>query len=71
MGGVILQLVDGWESQGMRLTPTECVLLAALEGGSSWETLRQLKIMPPAEVDSCIQRWMEQGLVRVEADDAE
>jgi len=57
------QLVDGWESQGLRLTPSEGFLLSRIDGATSWASLRQIAGMPPDEVDACLARWIAQGIV--------
>jgi curved DNA-binding protein CbpA len=68
------QLVDGWESQGLRLTPSEGFLLSRIDGATSWASLRQIAGMPPDEVDACLARWIAQGIVALgdapPADDA-
>jgi curved DNA-binding protein CbpA len=58
-------LVDGWESQGLRLTPSEGFLLSRIDGATSWASLRQIAGMPPSQVDACLERWIAQGIVAV------
>jgi curved DNA-binding protein CbpA len=59
------QLVDGWESQGLRLTPSEGFLLSRIDGATPWASLRQIAGMPPSQVDACLERWVAQGIVAV------
>ncbi len=64
-GEGIPHLVDGWESQGLRLTPSEGFLLSRIDGATPWASLRHIAGMPPAEVDACLERWISQGIVAV------
>ena len=64
------QLVDGWESQGLRLTPSEGFLLSRIDGATPCASLRQIAGMPPEEVDACLERWIAQGIVAVSEGEA-
>jgi curved DNA-binding protein CbpA len=64
-GEGVPQLVDGWESQGLRLTPSEGFLLSRIDGATPWASLRQIAGMPAAQVDACLERWIAQGIVAV------
>lgn len=64
-GEGVPELVDGWESQGLRLTPSEGFLLSRIDGSTPWTSLRQIAGMPAAQVDACIERWIAQGIVSV------
>src|SRR5512134_2508656 len=64
-GEGVPHLVDGWESQGLRLTPSEGFLLSRIDGTTPWASLRQIAGMPPAQVDACLERWIAQGIVAV------
>jgi len=66
-GEGVPQLVDGWESQGLRLTPSEGFLLSRIDGATPWASLRQIAGMPPLQVDACLERWIAQGIVAVSA----
>src|SRR5499426_1590491 len=63
--GGVPHLVDGWESQGLRLTPSEGFLLSRIDGSTPWSALRQIAGMPAGEVDACLERWIAQGIVAV------
>src|SRR3990172_7198431 len=63
--GGVPHLVEGWESQGLRLTPSEGFLLSRIDGAISWASLRQIAGMPAPQVDSCLERWIAQGIVAV------
>jgi len=64
-GEGVPQLVDGWESQGLRLTPSEGFLLSRIDGVTPWTSLRHIAGMPADEVDACLERWIAQGIVAV------
>ena len=64
-GEGVPQLVDGWESQGLRLTPSEGFLLSRIDGATPWASLRQIAGMPPPQVDACLERWIAQGIVAI------
>ncbi len=67
-GEGVPQLVDGWESQGLRLTPSEGFLLSRIDGATPWTSLRQIAGMPADEVDACLERWIAQGIVAIAPD---
>ncbi len=64
-GEGVPQLADGWESQGLRLTPSEGFLLSRIDGATPWSSLRHIAGMPADEVDACLERWIAQGIVAV------
>src|SRR5262245_46268506 len=64
-GQGIPHLVDGWETQGLRLTPSEGFLLSRIDGVTPWTALRQIAGMPAEDVDACLERWIAQGIVAV------
>jgi curved DNA-binding protein CbpA len=64
-GEGVPHLVDGWESQGLRLTPSEGFLLSRIDGATPWASLRQIAGMPPPQVDACLERWIAQGIIAV------
>jgi len=66
IGEGVPHLVEGWESQGLRLTPSEGFLLSRIDGATPWASLRQIAGMPPAQVDGCLERWIAQGIVAVD-----
>ena len=39
-GEGVPHLVEGWESQGLRLTPSEGFLLSRIDGVTPWASLR-------------------------------
>ena len=64
-----LRLVAGCDPTTLALTPAEGYLLSRIDGHTSWNELRQMGALPPAEVDGCIERWLKEGVVEpVEAE---
>ncbi len=61
------RLAPGWEAKGGGLSPEEGFLLSRIDGATSWHVLRQIAGVPPEQVDRCLERWLEEGLVELEA----
>ena len=61
------RLAPGWESKGAPLSPAEGFLLSRIDGSTSWHVLRQIAGVDPEEVDRCLERWVDQGLVLIES----
>jgi len=57
------RLVDGWEAIGFTLTPSECQLLARIDGEAPLEVLRERVDMPPSAIDATLARWISYGIV--------
>jgi len=64
-GERVPHLVDGWENQGLRLTPSEGFLLSRIDGATPWSALRQIAGLPAEQVDASLERWIAQGIVAV------
>ena len=61
------RLAPGWETRGGGLSPEEGFLLSRIDGATSWHVLRQIAGLPPEQVDRCLERWLKEGLVELEA----
>ncbi len=61
------RLVPGWESRGVNLSPEEGFLLSRIDGATPWGRLREMSGQPPAQLEGCLERWIEAGLVSVDA----
>ncbi len=61
------KLAPGWEAMGAGLSPEEGFLLSRIDGATSWHVLRQIAGLPPEQVDRCLERWLKEGLVELEA----
>jgi tetratricopeptide (TPR) repeat protein len=50
----------------LRLTPAEGFLLSRIDGLTPWAVLRQIGGLPPDEVERCLRRWLEAGILVLE-----
>ncbi len=56
----------------LRLSPAEGFLLSRIDGSTPWETLCEIGGLAPGEVDRCLTRWLDQGILSLAtAPDAE
>jgi curved DNA-binding protein CbpA len=63
----IPRLSPDWNPQECSsLSPVEGFLLSRIDGRTSWTVLREIGGIAPDEVDRCLERWLEQGIVLVE-----
>lgn len=63
--GRILRLSPGWDPAVCRLSPAEGFLLSRVDGHTPWVQLRQIGGLPPDEVDRCLERWLDEGILQV------
>lgn len=61
----IFALAAGCDATGLDLSAAEGYLLSRIDGSTPWRLLREIGGIPPAEVDDCLTRWVEQGLLDV------
>lgn len=61
----IPRLAAGWERRSAALSPREGFLLSRIDGRTSWTLLREIGGLPPEEVDRCLARWLDEGLLEV------
>ena len=64
-GEQILTLVEGCNIAGLKLSAAEGFLLSRVDGATPWRLLREIGGIPADEVDSCLQGWLDQGLLAV------
>ncbi len=55
----------------LQITPAEGYLLSRIDGCTPWSLLREIGGLPPADVDRCLEAWLRQGILEVEAEDKE
>jgi curved DNA-binding protein CbpA len=60
-----------WDPSRVSLTAAEGYLLSRIDGQTPWRTLLHLGGLPAEEVDRCLQRWVDQGLLTVTGSAAE
>jgi curved DNA-binding protein CbpA len=61
------KLAPDWQTKGARLSPEEGFLLSRIDGITTWGMLRRIAGLPADQVDGHLERWLEMGLVVVEA----
>jgi len=54
----------------LELNPSEGFLLSRIDGNTPWEALIHIGGMPAAQADRCLRRWLADGLLVVDGDDA-
>ncbi len=64
---LVPRLAPGWERFGLTLSPAEGFLLSRIDGATSWTLLREIGGLAPGEVDRCLEGWLAEGLVLVDA----
>lgn len=64
------RLAPGCDPRRLSLSPQEGYLLSRIDGRTPWDLLREIGGLPPDEVDRCLSRWLEQGVVQVGEGDA-
>lgn len=67
--GQVLVLASGEDPTQLRLSPAEGYLLSRIDGVTPWRLLREIGGIPPADVDRCLRRWIEEGLLRTVGSD--
>ena len=68
---VVPQASADCDLERVTLTPAEAFLLSRVDGRTSWSLLRELGGMAAEEVDACLRRLAEEGIVILETPKAE
>ena len=63
--GQVFALSSSGDATQLSLTAAEGYLLSRIDGLTSWRLLREIGGIPPEEVDRCLSRWLEDGLIEV------
>jgi len=61
----VLTLSPGGDATQLELTAAEGYLLSRIDGVTPWRLLREMGGVPAEEVDVCLARWVEAGLLEV------
>lgn len=61
----IFVLAVGREATQLDLSAAEGFLLSRIDGATPWRLLREIGGIPPADVDVCVLRWIEEGILDV------
>jgi len=60
------RLASGLDPTSLQLTPAEAFLLSRVDGLTPSDVLRQMGAMSPAEVDVCLEKWTQEGVVCID-----
>ncbi|MBW2496823.1 MAG: DnaJ domain-containing protein [Deltaproteobacteria bacterium] len=63
--GHILALTPDRDATQLSLTTAEGYLLSRIDGATPWRLLREIGGIPTDEVDACLSRWLEEGVLQV------
>jgi curved DNA-binding protein CbpA len=63
LDGRIPQVAPDVDPSRLALSPAEGFLLSRIDGRTTQAVLRLLAGLPPAQVDACLERWSQEGLV--------
>ena len=61
----VFVLAADCDSTRLRLTAAEGYLLSRIDGKTPWRLLREMGGIPASDVDACLQRWLEEGILEV------
>lgn len=61
----VVRLAPGCDPAALSLTPAEGFLLSRIDGRTSRSVLRRIGSLAPAEIDRCLERWLEQGVLEL------
>jgi len=61
----VLALAAGRDATQLDLSAAEGYLLSRIDGTTPWRLLREIGGIPAAEVDACLARWIEDGILDV------
>ncbi len=63
----IPRLAPGCDPHALPLSPAEGYLLSRIDGRTPWSVLRQVGGVAPTDVDRCLERWLAEGVVVIDA----
>ena len=61
--GSVPRLAPECNPAELELTPAQGYLLSRVDGATPWDQLRQIGGIDPAEVDRCLQSWLDDGVL--------
>jgi curved DNA-binding protein CbpA len=61
----LLRLAEGCDPAAFVLSPAEGFLLSRIDGRTSQGVLRRIGALAPAEIDRCVARWLEAGVLEL------
>jgi tetratricopeptide (TPR) repeat protein len=63
--GQVFAIAPDRDATQLSLTAAEGYLLSRIDGATPWRLLREMAGIPVEEADSCLTRWVEEGLLDV------
>ncbi len=64
----VFVLATGRDATQLDLSAAEGYLLSRIDGATPWRLLREIGGIPPGEVDVCVAKWLEEGVLDVVGD---
>lgn len=64
--GQVLRLAANCNPGALELTPAQGFLFSRIDGQTPWRLLREMGGLVPVDVDECLQRWLDGGLIEVD-----
>ncbi len=61
----VVRLAPGCNPARLPLSPAEGYLLSRIDGATPWRLLREIGGLTPEDVDRCLERWIDQGILLV------
>lgn len=61
----VFALASGRDATQLDLSAAEGYLLSRIDGTTPWRLLREIGGIPAADVDACLERWAEEGILEV------
>ena len=68
--GQVFALAPNCDATQLELTAAEGYLLSRIDGATPWRLLREMAGIPADEADSCLTRWVEDGLLDVVSEES-
>jgi curved DNA-binding protein CbpA len=59
------QVAPGCDPASLEMTPAEGYLLSRIDGHTPWRLLREIGGLPTEQVDACLEKWLEEGVIEV------
>lgn len=63
--GQVFALSPQGDATQLSLTAAEGYLLSRIDGRTPWRLLREIGGIPPEDVDACLSRWLDDGLLEI------
>lgn len=61
----VVAIASGHDPKRLRLSAAEGYLLSRIDGRTTWRLLREIGGIPAPDVDTCLDRWLSEGVVEI------